>query len=375
MPEFDSKSRTNPDSKVDHFPSTCSTPPGELAELSAEYRFPETTLDDFLSQFDRSATHGSVRSTDRRIDYSIVGEGCPLIIVGGIVSPRRLYAPLAVVASKRYRTVTYDHPGINDDGFDRSRRSDEPFVDDLFALADHLKFDSFAVVGQSFGVSIAIRAAARSPGRISKALLAAGFVDRPLTSFEKRLAELAGFWPGRLISLPFYSTISRHNYRRELDYRSTELHPFVHRLMGSTPARVASRHLASVAESDVSTLLEKVACPTLVAHGIEDRLIGPANAGRLAAKLTDVRVMLIPRCGHLPHLSHPELLIEALDRIDCGSACSTAADCESGCPGSAVSASGIDRANARPCETGADCPSHFNSAPIASIEPTIPTGD
>lgn len=58
--------------------------------------------------------------------------------------------------------------------------------------------------------------------------------------------------------------------------------------------------------TDLRDLLPQVRCPVLLVHGEGDALM-PADAARaLAAALPDARLVLLPDCGHAPHVSAPE---------------------------------------------------------------------
>src|SRR5207244_8356485 len=49
-----------------------------------------------------------------------------------------------------------------------------------------------------------------------------------------------------------------------------------------------------------------IACPTLVLHGTEDRLVPVENARRMAALIPRARLALLEGAGHLYHSEQPE---------------------------------------------------------------------
>jgi pimeloyl-ACP methyl ester carboxylesterase len=49
-----------------------------------------------------------------------------------------------------------------------------------------------------------------------------------------------------------------------------------------------------------------VAAPTLIIWGRADGIIDPAYAQEFANSIAGVRVALIDKAGHLPHLENPE---------------------------------------------------------------------
>lgn len=62
-----------------------------------------------------------------------------------------------------------------------------------------------------------------------------------------------------------------------------------------------------LAEVDVPREAAGVTCPAKIVSGELDRRTPPeANARRIAAALPNASLVMIPSCGHLPHLEHPE---------------------------------------------------------------------
>jgi pimeloyl-ACP methyl ester carboxylesterase len=52
--------------------------------------------------------------------------------------------------------------------------------------------------------------------------------------------------------------------------------------------------------------LDRIAAPTLLLWGAEDRLIPIAHAERYRASIREATLKTIPRCGHLPVIERPE---------------------------------------------------------------------
>lgn len=53
-------------------------------------------------------------------------------------------------------------------------------------------------------------------------------------------------------------------------------------------------------------LAEQVACPTLVLHGRRDKLVDAKGADRATRHFNNVRVVVLPDCGHVAMMEHPE---------------------------------------------------------------------
>ena len=268
-----------------------------------------TPLRDLLLQYDARVQHHVCSGPRYRIPYSLLGEGETIYVIQGVCCTRRMFAPVAVELARHFRVVLYDLPGIEPgDGANLKRYGLDDFSRDLFCLADHLGDQRFAVMGNSFGVSIAARAMFEEPTRIARALLVGGFARRGLTRFERLLLLLLGHWPGTLARTPGMRALNRYNHERELNYREDRLIDFFQAESGRIPVRTAAAQALSVDQTDLYPIAPRIRQPVMVVHGAEDRLVSTRHSAELANMLPNVRVMLVPRCGHLPHLSHPELL-------------------------------------------------------------------
>ena len=58
--------------------------------------------------------------------------------------------------------------------------------------------------------------------------------------------------------------------------------------------------------------LARLTVPTLVLWGAEDRLFPPALAHKYAAAIPNVRLLLLPDCGHMVPYEDPEALVRAI---------------------------------------------------------------
>jgi pimeloyl-ACP methyl ester carboxylesterase len=52
--------------------------------------------------------------------------------------------------------------------------------------------------------------------------------------------------------------------------------------------------------------IHRVAAPTLVVWGKEDRLVPPVYAEEFAGRIRGARVQMVDAAGHAPHLEQPE---------------------------------------------------------------------
>lgn len=267
------------------------------------------TLAEYLERFDREARHSIWDGPRYRVSYSVLGEGPCVYIVQGICGTRRLYAPVAAALSAEFRVVLYDLPGVTTcDRADLRRYRLEDFPEDLVGLADHLGDRRLNLMGFSFGSTIAVRAMDQYSERIARAILVGGFARRTLTRLERLLLGALRWWPGRLCHLPGHVAVSKYNHGPELLVREPALFDFYVDESDGTPIATAAMQALCVDRTDVRETACRIRQPITVIHGEQDRLVPVSKAAELANRLRNVRIMVVPGCGHLPQLSHPELL-------------------------------------------------------------------
>lgn len=247
-----------------------------------------------------------------RIHYSLLGSGPPLYLAMGMAANRALYGPLAATLSDHFRVIVPEQPGmVRGDGANVARYTMADHTADMLGLIDELGIESVHLLGHSFGAQRVLHAAAQCPARISSVILVSGFTRRPLNTFEQIVLTVARHFPGRMGWVPGMRTAVRFNHDIDLANREPGVIPFYLSQLSQLPIGTVAAQLALVASFDVTEYAKQIRLPVMMIHGQDDRLVHPRIAAELEKEISNVRLMLIPECGHLPHLSHPELLAHA----------------------------------------------------------------
>lgn len=194
--------------------------------------------------------------------------------------------------SERYRLVRFD--GRNN-GLSERRVHDisiERSVDDLEAIFDAAEIEKAPVFGLSYGATIAAAFAAMHPQRVSGLVLMNGFAQgltkrgRPAdAALGKAIMDMSrdGWgdeYPSArdLMAQTFAPSASPQDQRGYAEFMK-------HAMDHQDWLRVGS----TVDEADVSQLLPKIQCPTLVLHATRDRIHGSDQGRRLAAGIPNAR--------------------------------------------------------------------------------------
>jgi len=219
----------------------------------------------------------------------------PLILLegmgGDIPGWRRNIPTLA----RELRVIAYDFRG--------NGGSDEPpgpctmttFVDDTIAVLDELGVDRAHVYGQSFGGMVAQELALASPGRVRTLILGCTHcgvanvvpVRDPKTPKDKPLLAL--------YSEAFAAAHPEHVAEDLRVGAQQPRHPAGQR-----------RQWEAMQGFDTYDRLPWLRVPTLVLHGTDDRLVSPANAEVLAARIPDAELFVLEGAGHVYPSEQPE---------------------------------------------------------------------
>jgi pimeloyl-ACP methyl ester carboxylesterase len=238
-----------------------------------------------------------VRPDGCRIHYEVFGgPGSPVLTllegIGGDIAGWRSIPALA----GELRVVAIDHRG--------NGASDDPpgpctmttFVEDALAVLDELGVERAHVYGQSFGGMVAQEMALTHPDRV-------------------RTLMLAGTHPGPTHAIAVADpTVPKGEPWRALYARGfPEAHPDVvaedRRVAAAQPVheRGQRRQWEAMQRWDAFDRLPRIAVPTLVLHGTEDRVIAPGNAELLARRIPGAELRLLEGAGHVFWSEQPEL--------------------------------------------------------------------
>ena len=236
-----------------------------------------------------------------RIRYIDVGRGAPVVFLHGLGAS--MYAwrrNLAAVAAAGFRVIAFDNRG-----FGLSDKPPAPYDNAAYArlaiaLMDSLRLTDAVLVGHSMGGAIAAQVAIEYPPRVRGLVLigSAGLGAREPLLF--RVAR----WP---VLGPAALTLRGRGFTARL-LRSTYFDP------GKVTEADVDQYYAPVAQPEYGRALrgvlqqfrftalegrlDRIAAPTLVLWGEEDRWV-PIGLGRaLAAGITRSAFVSVPRAGH-----------------------------------------------------------------------------
>lgn len=282
-------------------------------------------------------------STGITLNVALAGrdDAPPVILLHGFPESHRTWREIAPRLQHRFRLIMPDQRGYA--GSDRPQDVDhyktEILVDDVFALADALRLNRFALVGHDWGGAIAWLAAERGDERLEQLAI----VNAPHWAvFQKSLIE-----DEEQRKASQYINMFRMP-EAEKAIEAMGLEAFFDKVMGDAdlsnmPESEKRRYIAEWSQPGaltamlnwyrasplvvpppgvtvplpdaLLTLATKLRVPTLVIWGMKDVALLPVQLDGLGAVVEDLQVVQIPDAGHFAPWEAPEAVATALDRF------------------------------------------------------------
>jgi pimeloyl-ACP methyl ester carboxylesterase len=236
-----------------------------------------------------------------------------LILIHGSNASLFIWEPWAARLSNQFRIITIDMPGHGLTGAVPSGDySEQGMVTVVARVADRLRLERFAIGGNSMGGAVAARFAEEYPQRVTQLIL----VDAGGMAIRNGEHVPLAFWLARipLVNLSLLYATPRLLVLEGLDdaiVRKAVIDDGMiagywdfARMQGTREATLRRFQLPH--DDFVARNAGRIAAPTLILWGEEDRLI-PLEAGRrYAHAIRAAKLIVYPATGHLPQEEVPD---------------------------------------------------------------------
>ena len=275
------------------------------------------------------------------LNVAVAGERSkpPVILLHGFPESHRTWCEVAPRLQRDFFLVMPDQRGFA--GSDRPQEVEayaaDTLVDDIFALADALDLERFALVGHDWGGAIAWTAALRGDPRLERlaiinaphpVIFQKSMIEDPdqraasqyISAFRSRMFEKAAEAMG--YEALFDKSFSRHvdlaiipeAERRQ--YISEWSQPGALTAMlnwyRASKVKVPPPGVTLPLPQWILGAFPKVEVPTLVIWGMKDKALLPVQLDGLDRLVTDLHIVRIPNAGHFVPWEAPESVISAL---------------------------------------------------------------
>ena len=260
------------------------------------------------------STSRTTQTSTWKIHYNEAGDGHPVVMLHGSgpgATGWSNFAPNIAVLAERFRVLAVDMPGWG--GSDSVSAQERDHTSALLEFLDALEIEKAALVGNSMGAATSLCFAARHPDRISHLIMMGGGAPGQPMMFGPG----GGPSEGLKVLFAAYREPSPENMKRLVDVMTFDSAFSTDELAVQRAENALRRpeHLKNfVAGLDAGLMILKgaptleqiarIATPTLLIHGRDDRVMSYEHSLRLVSVIPDSRLLLVNRSGHWTQLEH-----------------------------------------------------------------------
>ena len=267
------------------------------------------------------------------LHYTVVGDRGPyaLILSGGPGEEVSSMAGVAEHLRQHYRCVMLEQRGTGRShltAYDRSTINLNAYIEDIEVLRKHLGVDKLVVVGNSWGMMLALAYGGAHPDAAQAIVtLGSGPISRDyldVFAANQRLflapsdRELVDLWSDPAVSARqpeqaaferIRATAPAYFYDRNAALRyAAELRP------SDFNPRVLRAFVQAEPQFDLRPLLRSISAPVLLLQGRQD-LAGEANLYEAHLLIKSSVLTFINKCGHMPWIEKPAETWKATDEF------------------------------------------------------------
>jgi len=236
-----------------------------------------------------------------RLRYLDAGKGTAVLFIHGFAASLEMWRRTFRAVATRHRALAVDLKGFGWSARPRGDYSHEAQAALLWKFLDSRDVRDVALVGHSWGASVALAMALQAPDRVRRVALYAAWV------YQEQVPPFLPFALGPFIGESVFSMWFQQRTRYRLALAFHDIRYVTHGLVSdvkqmlSLPGSAATA-LAALRSMDFAAQQRKYSRlnkPALLLWGLDDSVTSPKVAERLARDLrADLR--LYPSCGHFP---------------------------------------------------------------------------
>jgi pimeloyl-ACP methyl ester carboxylesterase len=242
-----------------------------------------------------------VKANNLTINYDQQGTGDPLVLIPYLAADYACYGFQVADYAKHFTCYTLDPRGAGETDKPSGPYSMELFADDVAAFMDALGIPQAHVSGLSLGAAVGMWLAAKYPAKVKTLSLHSAW-----TRTDRLLGDIVQGWRlmargGGSVADVITQGIFPWCFTTELYIKQPEVIQGLTDFVRSRPAQPVEAFLSqsdAVLAHDVEAELGRIAAPTQITFGREDRLTSTRFADRLTAGIRKAEVVVFDGAAH-----------------------------------------------------------------------------
>jgi len=251
--------------------------------------------------------------SDPPILYEKTGGDEPLLLVHGLMATGEIFSPVLDAFARRHTVIVPDLRGHGSSTHLEGPLTVEHHTRDLIRLLDHLDIRGADVLGYSQGGAVALQIANDHPERVRRLVLVNAFAHNGLTVRE-RLENRVSLWALRLLGTGTLARIASRAVAGEGKPLTPDQARHLRKMMASSDRERSVEEMRAMISFDARQWLEMIRCRALIIRGSEDTAVPRPHAEMLAGGIPDAQLVVIEGAGHALVWTHPEELVEVVER-------------------------------------------------------------
>jgi pimeloyl-ACP methyl ester carboxylesterase len=240
---------------------------------------------------------------DLTVDYKIMGEGFPFLILHGWGGSSGSWIEVQKkISSKGYKVISLDLPGFGKTPSPITPWEIKDYSNLILNFIEKLNLGKIILLGHSFGGRISIKFASLYPGKLKFLILCDSAGIKRKYNFRQAvifyIAQVGNFLFSKRLLKRFKDMVRNIFYLviRQRDY---------------TKVKGAMREtFKKVVDEDLLPDLSKINTKTLIIWGGKDKAVPIEDGYLINEKIKNSVLEIFPNVGHTPNLEVPEKLSE-----------------------------------------------------------------
>ncbi|MDQ6746712.1 MAG: alpha/beta hydrolase [Candidatus Dormibacteraeota bacterium] len=265
-----------------------------------------------------------------RLHVAEAGRGRPIVMLHGWPQHWYVWRHVMPALARKYHVYCPDLRGFGWSDAPAGGYDKEQLATDILALLDELNLGPVRLVGHDWGGFVGFLMCLREPDRFERYLALnimtpwinprATLLNIHRSWYQAVMASGAGGWIFRLRP-PFLNAALRRAAVNPAAWSAAEMDIFLDRLQDPERAHASTQVYRELLLREGRSWLagryrdRRLEVPTLMLFGEQDMAISPAMLEGFEDHVDDMRLELVPGCGHFIADERPDLVVEAALRF------------------------------------------------------------